>query len=89
MGRICLAEGRDQWWALVSTVMNLRVLKGILICGVSVLHSETWVLLVTCNYSINVILFKHCFNTFILYSVEWGNTIALNFYMYPVIRYTC
>jgi len=68
--------------------MNLRVLKGTLICGVRFLHSETWMLLVTCNYSINVILFRHCFNTLILYSVEWGKTIVLNSYMYPVIRYT-
>jgi hypothetical protein len=75
---ICLAEGRDQWWALLSTVMNLRVLKDTLICGVRFLHIETWMLLVTCNYSISVILFKHCFNTLILYSVECGMTIALN-----------
>jgi hypothetical protein len=25
MDRIDLAHGRDQWWALVNTVMNLRV----------------------------------------------------------------
>jgi hypothetical protein len=69
--------------------MNLRVLKGTLICGVRFHHSETWVLLVTSNYSINVILFKHCFNALILYSLEWGKTIVLNFYMYSVIRYSC
>jgi hypothetical protein len=26
MDRIDLAQDRDQWWALVNTVMNLRVL---------------------------------------------------------------
>jgi len=69
--------------------MNLRAVKGTLICGVRFLHNETWMLLVTCNYSINVILFKHCFNPLILYSVEWGMTIVLNSYMHPVIGNTC
>jgi len=69
--------------------MNLRVLKGTLICGDRILHSETWMLLVTFNYSVNVVLFKHCFNTVILYSVECGKTVVLNSCMYPAVRFTC